>query len=654
MVELIVSNEALDLYPNEVISLTMAINDLASIETRDGSYSNKFKLPSTSNNNKILGYPSEINFVTGFKPTKSRNAKITIDGLDVQNGIIQIEQYNQTDNSFSVSFFSGNTEWSDDISDKDLQDIDLTKYNHLYLPSVVAASFSNTEGYIYPFINYGKYETITTNQTSILDWSPAMYSHTLVRELFSSAGWKVGGNIFNDPIFLKHIVPFSKRNLEQPSTNIQLLGISYAAANGTYAAATPIVYPFKVTGNTGGNYNAATGVYTASQTFKAGIYCSFIRTLVLPTDEIQVRRNGVVVHQQYGNATTTILDIVTGDQITITLRLGGTTTIPYLAQNQFLILPLSSSIEGSTMDMSSTLPDMKQEDFIRTIFNQFGILFTTDSISKTVYLNTFETIKSNISNALDWTDKIDNSREIEVDYTELVSDYGKVNHLRYTPNEDYKVNVTTTNIKSKGGDGKIEIDNDFLSKNNELFESEFACSQNTTCFNGNATAMYIPRFTNPTIDYDAPDVDPLPRCAICVSDVPVSEVSNGAITTLDIVGASGTTVVTDLPYPYFNVPITNILKVNAIDQSLSFGDNLQPNTKRTLVDTYYQDFSSILNNPRRVTVYLLLNERDINNLDYLTPIYLGGKLNSYFYINKISDYRPLTGGITKVELILIS
>ena len=86
MVELLVQNQALDLYEGEVISLTMAINDLASIESADGNYSNKFTIPSTSNNNEVLGYPNELNFVTGFKPTKSRNASILIDGLEVQRG----------------------------------------------------------------------------------------------------------------------------------------------------------------------------------------------------------------------------------------------------------------------------------------------------------------------------------------------------------------------------------------------------------------------------------------------------------------------------------------------------------------------------------------------------------------------------------------
>ena len=66
MVELIIENQSVELYPSEVISLEMAINDMASIESRNGAFSNKFTIPSTSENNRILGYPSELNFVSGF------------------------------------------------------------------------------------------------------------------------------------------------------------------------------------------------------------------------------------------------------------------------------------------------------------------------------------------------------------------------------------------------------------------------------------------------------------------------------------------------------------------------------------------------------------------------------------------------------------
>ena len=115
MVEIKIINDSLDLFPEEVISFTLAINDLASIENRQGNYSNQFTIPATSNNSNILGYADKLNFVSGFKPTKSREARLLIDGLEIQRGFIQVEQYDDTSKEFTISFFSGNTDWIDDI-----------------------------------------------------------------------------------------------------------------------------------------------------------------------------------------------------------------------------------------------------------------------------------------------------------------------------------------------------------------------------------------------------------------------------------------------------------------------------------------------------------------------------------------------------------
>ena len=155
-------------------------------------------------------------------------------------------------------------------------------------------------------------------------------------------------------------------------------------------------------------------------------------------------------------------------------------------------------------------------------------------------------------------------------------------------------------------------------------------------------------FTNSVVDYSTNrtiDFGP--------TGLAVSQLFSGITTSINIVGASGTSNVTQVPYAYFDNVRMGISKIDDVNQSLSFGDNIKPKAHKNLIETYYEDFVSILNNTRKVTAYFLLNERDINNLDFLIPIYIGGELNSYFYINKISDYRPMNGGITKVELILI-
>ena len=52
---------------------------------------------------------------------------------------------------------------------------------------------------------------------------------------------------------------------------------------------------------------------------------------------------------------------------------------------------------------------------------------------------------------------------------------------------------------------------------------------------------------------------------------------------------------------------------------------------------------------KTMNVELVLNEQDIEELDYFTPIYLK-QFGSYFYISKISNFIS-NKKLTKVELI---
>ena len=654
MVELIVNGQPLDLYPNEVVSLVLAVNDMASIESREGNYSNKFKVPSTATNNKIFGYANEINFISEFKPTKSSDARIAISGLDVEYGVIQVEDYNEEDSSFSVSFFSGNTEWIDLIGSGNLSDLNLEKYNHVWNTANIAASFTNTEGYIYPMIEYGRSVDVPPPNSNIFNWMPAMYSHTLIRSMFSDIGWKVDGSIFMDPIFLSHILPFSIKNISLGDEVLNglsskaNLSLSYPYVNGV-----PIQFDI-VNGesNLYGNYNSATGVYTASEIFPATIAAA-VNAAGGVTDIFSIRINGVVVASSLTGDNllnyTTVLN--TSDTVDV-VKIG--TGINNSQNTQCSITAQDNIVEGMEIDIKSTMPDISQEGFIQTIFNQFGIIFTADNISKTVYLNRFEDVKNNVNKAIDWTDKIDKSKELEIDYTELVSDYGKVNLLVYKENQDSGKNIILPNIPPFLGNGSFNIDNDFISNQEEIFDSEFVASGNVRSFLDSATLMYVPRYSSTAVDNLEPDVDPLPRCSICIRDISVSDIFNGLVTSINIFGFLSTTNVTSVPFTYFNLGTTGIDDIDSVNQNLSFGDTIFPVQHKNLITTYYEDFVRILNSPRRLTAYFLLNERDINNLDFFTPVYLGGSLNNYFYINKISDYRPNSGGVTKVELVLIA
>ena len=70
---------------------------------------------------------------------------------------------------------------------------------------------------------------------------------------------------------------------------------------------------------------------------------------------------------------------------------------------------------------------------------------------------------------------------------------------------------------------------------------------------------------------------------------------------------------------------------------------------QTLVDTYYTKLKdNMLVNAKMLEVYLLLDEKDIEEFDPFTPVYIS-YFGAYFYVNKINNF--VAKQITKVELI---
>lgn len=661
MVELLVNGQSLDLFQEEIISITKASSDIANINTSDGSYSNKFDVPSTARNASIFGYANISNFAGEFKPTKSNNARITVDGMTVDIGVVQVEQYNNLDNSFSLSFFGGNVDWMDQVGDKNLIDLDFSDLDHEYTKANISSSFLNKSGYIYPFLNYGRLHAETGNSTSIYDWRGALYFHTIVERIFSDIDWKVKGSLLSDPFYLNTVL-LNTTDYPELGEDVTLgLGVNYSGVNPT-PINTTVTFTNFVSGNAYGNYNDVTGEYTANMPFNATIKASLRVDDIFIGGNNKILINGVTVATANSKWLNPVIYnglINQGDVITVQYSAqaypsGGLTSAGY-----FIVEAFSGLAEGATFPVKSMMPDMSQSDFLKTVFNQFGVIFTVDSISKTVYLNKFSDVKANIYKAIDWTKKVDISKEIETDYTEIVSDYGRVNQYKYkeTDDVDNYMNLPQSrieDIKEGIGNGSFVIDNDFLTKEKVIFETKFSSSSNTPSFNRRCNLLYAPRFSDENQEDLKPNVKSNPRCAQVVRGVSVENIFGGQETSINITTPLGTLGVTDVPFAFFHVPQTGIEKVDLIGEGLSFGNPFFDGSQKGLLTEYYTDYISILNNPRRITLELTLNERDINALDFTIPVYLAGDLNAYFYINKIKDYRPSKNKTSKVELILLT
>src|SRR6195952_1159289 len=164
--QLYINDQLVDLSDDSPIALTFQINNLAEVQNQQGNTSNQFKLPLTQRNRQILGFPDDVAFCTNL-PYTQYPAKMVQDGLEIiPYGIGELSGIDQ--NTANITILSGNVDFFDAI-DGSLYDMgDTTSqwsnygqnlvwqpYDHVWNLDNVTNSQTNTEGWIWPVVDYG-------------------------------------------------------------------------------------------------------------------------------------------------------------------------------------------------------------------------------------------------------------------------------------------------------------------------------------------------------------------------------------------------------------------------------------------------------------------------------------------------------------------
>ena len=105
--ELYIDGKLCDLSKKEVITLSLGVNRLTDIQSRQGYYSNTFKLPKTANNLDIFGIPNELNS-TDTKRWERLECYIITEGIYQVFGFAQLQS---VQDDLSVVVKGGNADW---------------------------------------------------------------------------------------------------------------------------------------------------------------------------------------------------------------------------------------------------------------------------------------------------------------------------------------------------------------------------------------------------------------------------------------------------------------------------------------------------------------------------------------------------------------
>ena len=339
---------------------------------------------------------------------------------------------------------------------------------------------------------------------------------------------------------------------------------------------------------------------------------------------------------------------------------------------------------GQTYDLKNVInKDYKQIDFIKGIAHAFNLQFTSDEASKTIYIEPFDTFYLPLSEAIDWTGKLDIGQEVQDKWLNV--------DIKRDIVFKYKTDSKDEKVRQRGVDYFKEILDEYpyyetlaneFERGTSTFENPFFAGT----FNGKDLDATPFSFTPPYIsclweekqekgfispnDYARPEkgFDFLPRLLYWKNYTASSlTFDTGKIATAQLWNGKTRSIVANLGVVSDNVisdrypQATSVNRDDSTSPVLTYGnvyvrdfddstDTYSPYVSgKGLYETYYKQMIEMYKyNPRVRVANINLKIKDIANLDFRKLIYLDGV---YWRINKISDFTPQANTTTKVELI---
>lgn len=694
MLELWINSQLVELKPGEEIILQKAVGRIGNFSDREGLFSNDFTIPLSSPNTSIIGFHNR-NLSNDTFPWQKQDAFILQRGQEISRGFIQLVKTDQTAREATLSFFGDNTNWFALLGADSLRDLDLSEYDHDWTYANITASFPNTEGYIYPIVDPGRWETATAGSTVTEDYFPCMFQKTLIEKIFDRIGYKVAGSFLSEFTYANTIIP------------VQRL-VNAAGANASVSGWTPLkYYQFEFVPPAGSgssaqdtditNTNDSSVISLANDEFIAPSTATFTvsasATINLigwdVTDPntglsadvelfIDYLYNGAIqnsqsvfsttqVNQTPSNSTFTYshdetIAMTISDTVKTQLRLvwsgvPASTTDLFIDFNVVDYNLATPDLEtdanlsqGDEIIMAYNLPDISLGDFIKEMIVRHALVVTSDNFTKTVFFTPANEVFGNIANAPDWSAKMNLSGQSDIDFVEVVQDYGQKTYFKYEEDgtdEDLKFYKFANEIQY--GQGHIEIANGFLPAEEDFYVSKFAPTIQKLTFTGN-TGQKVRLASIPRYDSDDNRVDPTPRILMLAGETGGwSTDFNGS----GVLQIDGNTEITGLPYAYFSrSKIGAPSNFDDYTEGLAWDLPAIANPADTpLLERWYRGIKQIWNQSRYIEVEMRLFDHEYAALDFTQPVFIDtDNISGYFIIDEIENY---DGRMASVKLIQI-
>ena len=478
--------EGYELDVNEGFSnqLNFSIDDLTKLDTKTTSFSKTIILPGTAKNNKLLGNIFEFgnsNFTSqglnvgyNFNASKSAQARIEVDGLQVMKGVLRLMEIIRDGDyiEYEVAIFGELGGFFSKLGAKKLQDLDFSDYNHQYTITNIVNSWNTlgSTGYCYPLIEYGNtsYQGLK-HDFYYTAFRPALFVREYIDKIISGAGYTWESNFFDSNFFKRLIIPNNQNKLSinkkdlffgkfknATITNPSVYGIltlenviaplfsaSIDNKTFTYTGASSFtgVLNYRLTGSF--SSIRANGVYTGNR-ISATLVAQKNGNVLYRSNAISFGGTAPVSNRTFDlNFENIPISLVNNDNISFKIQtfdsFGATMTITVngsiisiISENQIL----SPVLINDNIIINDTIPiNVLQKDFFASILKMFNLMITEDKYKEKhlviePYIDFYDT-----SNYLDWSNIVDRSKPIRIKPMSEIN--ARYYTIKYKQDSDY-------------------------------------------------------------------------------------------------------------------------------------------------------------------------------------------------------------------------
>lgn len=633
MYKLIVYNGAtwqeLDL-GKDVPAMNYQVNNLAELANRQLNYSQSLALPMSPTNVKFFNFINTSGS-TSAMPYAKHECRLFASERVLAGKASMLILIDVTD-TFNVQVVAGERDFSNLLENTLMSAVDLGYFYRLYV-SLIPANFDTAHGMEFALASFTK-EGISRIDYTARSMMPFYRDEAIMTAILAHHGYTWVHNLDETyEAWNRYAIPVvdlipsagSFATLTASGTFIK------KAENETYTAPHALVFDLA-----SGGYN------NELSTFEDGDYSedgSGLRYTAKLNCTVHVHYTQEVWDEiwpfEFGDAIiarivvvsagvyTTIMDIATyhdtdfvvDEEYDIVLKEGDeiivqTVLFPWHAAWEvpvinfditasFLVTAADYVPYGGLVYSSGNLGYEFQSDYVKSFLQKFGLTLQVDHANMIVYTYTMKELYDNIPDAKDWTEKLALNTDKKQSF--IISGYAQTNNIKFKDNNDD--NETSV--------GTFTIADTTLEMKKDLFTLDLLAGKNYITLDTEHVNVPIFKYDDVLDEYKFSPGNP------------------------QQVVLTAETVAVDIPV------YSGTLEV--------LWHAAYRRTAQELINAFYVDLTTkMLVSAKIIEETFWLTPKDIEDLDFFTPIYLK-QYGKYFYINKVVDF--VENQLTVVELV---